>query len=90
MPDEPRLPTKLRLANALLDAGAPANMVERARDGFYDDIESPLDFPAHRLVADCESRGFMALAEAVKRGEYDCKAWEWKEHIANNRRHREE
>jgi hypothetical protein len=76
--------TTAKLARALeAIPGVPAEMIERARTGFYHDFLSPLDFPEIQLVTDLReladrpatprnSRPLLrALAEAVKNGEYD-------------------
>jgi hypothetical protein len=76
------LATTERLARALeaLNDLNVAEMVVKARDGYYDDYKSPLDFPIRRLVHDLEAAGHPEMAERVKDGEFDAteaEALEW-------------
>ena len=48
--------TKDRLADDLLAAGAPTDMVIRAQGGYYDDYESPLATPIVQLYKDALAR----------------------------------
>jgi hypothetical protein len=76
--------TTVKLARALKAVpGVPAEMIQRARDGYYHDFLSPLDTPEIQLVADLRelasrpatprnSRPLLrALAQAVIDGQYD-------------------
>lgn len=71
--------TKDRLAKDLRMFGAPAKMVEYAKNGFYDDYESPMAAPIMRLIEDCLENGLNEVAERAKNGEYDGTAEESKE-----------
>lgn len=72
MPDEP-LPTTELLARAMEFHGAPipAEMIKRARDGYYDDFKSSLGFPLTQLVKDLRAHGAEDLAQRVVKGEFD-------------------
>jgi hypothetical protein len=66
--------TKDKLAAAMIDAGIPAAMVERARDGYYHDFLSPLDFPELVLADDLNKIGTpkaLSLRQRVIDGEFD-------------------
>jgi len=72
--------TKDRLTQDLEKVGAPTKMIEWARNGFYDDFESPVATPIMRLVEDCEENGLENIALAALNGEYDAtkeEAEEW-------------
>lgn len=73
-------PTSERLARDLEAAGLPAEMVGKARDGYYDDFKSPLDMPEMQLYHDLKAHGREDLADKVVQGEWDAtpeesKAW---------------
>lgn len=63
--------TKEKLARALMEANASAQMVERARAGFYDDYESPSATPIANLVRDLQLVGLGDLAARAVNGEFD-------------------
>lgn len=65
--------SKEKLARALEEAGDPklAKMIERARDGFYSDYESPLALPELTLVRDLAAAGHPDLARRAQAGEFD-------------------
>ena len=63
--------TKERLTQDLEKANAPAKMIEWARNGFYDDYESPIAFPIQQLAADAKSVGLDDIAKKAMNGEYD-------------------
>ena len=63
--------TKEKLARALMEANAPAQMVERARAGFYDDYESESATPIRNLVSDLQANGLGDLARRAVCGEFD-------------------
>ena len=63
--------TSDKLADALTAANAPITMIVRARQGYYDDYESPLPFPLMQLVQDCNVAGLLEIAERVKDGDFD-------------------
>lgn len=64
-------PTTERLAQALEAAGAPTDMIDRARAGFYDDYKSPLALPITELVKDARANGLDAIAADAMDGRYD-------------------
>jgi hypothetical protein len=64
-------PTTERLALALEAAGAPAEMIQRARAGYYDDFKSPLAMPETQLLADARAAGLETIAQGVLAGEWD-------------------
>lgn len=63
--------TKERLATLLEANNAPAKMIEDARNGLYDDFESPLPSPTMHLVADLQEAGLHFLAEHAMNGDFD-------------------
>lgn len=63
--------TKEKLAEDLRKANAPDDMVQRALQGYYDDYESPLATPIHRLVNDAIEWGLMDIANKARNGDYD-------------------
>jgi hypothetical protein len=63
--------TTERLANALREAGAPADMVIRAEGGYYDDFRSPLATPCIQLVNDARRHGLADIAQRAINGEFD-------------------
>ena len=64
-------PTSEKLARALREAGAPRQMVRRARRGEYDDYRSPHAMPIHMLVEDARAAGLTDIAERAIAGEFD-------------------
>lgn len=75
-------PTSERLARDLEAAGLPADMVSRARDGYYDDFKSPLAMPETQLYNDLRAAGRDDLAQKVTTGEWDStpeESQEWAE-----------
>lgn len=70
-PEGETVPTKRKLATALMRAGAPSAMVEAALAGYYHDFESELAFPEMQLVADLRKLGLEELAQRVIDGEFD-------------------
>jgi hypothetical protein len=65
------IPTTERLAQDLEEAGAPAEMIERARAGYYDDYKSPLAMPEVQLLQDARAAGLTTIAEGVLEGRWD-------------------
>ena len=63
--------TTEKLAEALRQAGAPEAMINRARNGYYDDYESPLVAPITQLVQDARGQGIPEIAERAIAGEFD-------------------
>jgi hypothetical protein len=60
-----------KLTQALRDAGAPIEMIERAMSGYYGDFTSPLALPITQLVVDAEAAGLYEIAMQARRGVYD-------------------
>lgn len=69
MADE--LPTTERLARALEEAHAPAEMVANARAGVYDDYKSDYPMPILRLVEHARAAGLPNIANRAINGEFD-------------------
>jgi hypothetical protein len=65
------IPTTERLARDLQDAGAPAAMVQRAREGYYDDFKSPLAMPEAQLLTDARAAGLTTIVDGVIDGRWD-------------------
>ena len=67
------IPSKEKLAQALEAVGDTAldPMIRRAREGYYSDFESPLDFPCIILVRDLLAFGQNRLADQAQNGEFD-------------------
>jgi hypothetical protein len=65
------IPTTERLARALEAAGAPQEMIARARGGFYDEFKSDLATPIVQLVQDAREAGLKGIAERAIDGEFD-------------------
>jgi hypothetical protein len=60
-----------RLAAALVEAGAPRAMVDKARRGYYDDYRSELAMPISQLVTDARRKGLDDIARRAAEGEFD-------------------
>jgi hypothetical protein len=71
MPDSQDQSTSERLARDLGAAGAPAAMITRAREGYYDDYRSPVAFPQIQLISDLHAAGLVPLCVRAARGEWD-------------------
>jgi hypothetical protein len=75
------IPTTERLALALVKVGAPPLMIERAREGYYDDYKSPLAMPETQLLIDArEARLGREFYGRIVDGEFDAtkaEAEEW-------------
>lgn len=63
--------TTEKLAKALEAVNAPAIMIKRAREGYYDDFKSPLTFPEMQLHQDAHVAGLETIKAAVEAGEFD-------------------
>lgn len=68
--------TKERLAIDLEAVNAPRAMIDRARQGYYDDYDSPIAMPCVQLVKDATDAGLTHIAQAAKEGCYDATAEE--------------
>ena len=75
--DAQSIPTKERLARDIevlaKDRHDPelAPMIRRAREGYYDDYESPLATPIVQLVADFRAMGYPGMAAKAANGRWD-------------------
>jgi hypothetical protein len=65
------IPTTERLAQDLEAAGAPADMIDKARQGYYDDFKSPLAMPEMQLLTDARAAGLESIAQGVIEGKWD-------------------
>jgi hypothetical protein len=62
----------IRLSEALYEARCESHIVLAARDGYWSDFKSPLEFPKTELVKMLEEdKRPKALIERVKNGEFD-------------------
>lgn len=73
---EERQPTTEKLAKALEKAGAPAEMIQRAHEGYYDDYKSDLIGPIYHLVDDANQNNLPDIASRAIAGEFDAERWE--------------
>lgn len=64
-------PTSEALAVALEEAGAPAEMIAKARADYYHDFKSPLAMPEMQLLNDAREHGLTDIAEGVMEGRWD-------------------
>jgi hypothetical protein len=62
---------KARLAQALMEANAPAVMIDDATRGRYADFESDSATPIMDLVRDCRRLGLNEIATRAMDGEFD-------------------
>lgn len=69
--DVEAISTKEKLALALVASGAPSEMIEKAKQGYYDDYESELAAPIVQLVADLQAAGLEELRQKAIDGEFD-------------------
>ena len=76
MAEEPRVPTTEKLAEALIEVRAPGSMIQRAKEGYYDDFKSPLVFPIRELVMDAQKHNLTRIAERAEEGGFDAQDWE--------------
>lgn len=76
-----KIPTTEKLAKALEEANDPklAEIIEKARQGYYDDYKTTIAFPIIQLVYDLEKAGHPELAQRVRKGEWEAQDWEAKE-----------
>jgi hypothetical protein len=81
--EEPRVPTTVRLAQALREANAPASMIEMAEAGVYDDFKSEVPTPILGLIYDLKQAGLHDLAGRAQNGEFDSQRWEGDEWMAS-------
>ena len=67
-----------KLVAELEKADAPERMRVKARDGHYNDVDSPSPTPITDLVCDAEAAGLTDLANAARNGAFDAGRDEWK------------
>lgn len=63
--------SKQKLAQALEESKAPTDFIQRAREGYYSDYDSPLTTPCIQLVMDLTKHGFLDLAKMARNGDFD-------------------
>ena len=63
--------TKERLARALEEAGVNPQVVQAARDGYFDALESALHAPIAALAKEMQQMGRLDLAARAQNGEFD-------------------
>jgi hypothetical protein len=73
---EERIPTTEKLAHALQEAGAPPQMIQRARTGYYDDYKSKHATPITLLASDARFNKLPDIAKRAEAGEFDAQDWE--------------
>lgn len=65
------LPTREKLALALEAEDAPKWIIDKARQSYYDDYESPYPFPISALVSDLASVKMVKMISRAISGEFD-------------------
>ena len=69
--------TTLKLERALKEVNAPEIMLERAREGYYDDFKSSIEFPQNALYKDAKDHDLpQEFLTRIKNCEFDCQEWE--------------
>ncbi|GAC1661650.1 MAG: hypothetical protein PVS3B3_32340 [Ktedonobacteraceae bacterium] len=71
-----RQPTTEKLAQALIAAKAPQEMIDHARSGYYDDYKSDIGNNIMALVADAKKCNLTDIASRAMNGEFDAQDWE--------------
>lgn len=74
-------PTSEKLSRAMQEHNCPNWMIQRAKEGYYDDYKSPIATPCFQLVQDLSKIGAHTLAHRAKNGEFDAQKWEGDEWI---------
>lgn len=64
-------PSQKALAAALVEAGAPGEMVAKALNNYYHDFLSPLAAPELALLEDARRLGLESIAQGVLEGRWD-------------------
>lgn len=64
-------PTTVRLAEALKQSHASSGMVDRATEGYYDDIKSQHPTPSYQLLIDLREESLYPLLRRAELGEFD-------------------
>lgn len=78
-----RVSTRLKLATALRQAGAPPAMVSAAERGIYDPIHSPVMDPLAALIHDARMEKLENIVGRALSGEWREQAWEREEWLNN-------
>lgn len=60
-----------KLVEALVSAGAPAGLVEKARASVFHDFKSESATPIVNLVLECEAAGLTEIANQARNGAFD-------------------
>lgn len=79
--------TKDKLTEALQEANAPQAMIDRARQGYYDDFETTIADPIRQLIIDALAFGLEDIAKRAAEGDFDGTDEEgraWFESFVNN------
>jgi len=64
-------PAAQRLTVALVEANAPKEIVDLARDGMFGDFTSPYDMPITELITQCQNLGLHDISKRAMDGEFD-------------------
>lgn len=67
---QPVIPTSEKLARAMAEAGCSSEMIQKARDNYYDDYKSAIATPQTQLVRDLTQAGQNALARRAMNDEF--------------------
>lgn len=65
------MPTRERLAQAIEKEDGPKWIIDKARQGYYDNYVSPLRFPINSLVEDLISVSMFKMAHRAMDGDFD-------------------
>ncbi len=68
--------TKDKLVKALREAHAPLEMIDRAKNYYYDDYKSSVGNNIQVLVQDARKHGLADIAQRAMDGEFDGQQWE--------------
>jgi hypothetical protein len=74
---KPKIPTVDRLVRALREAQAPAEMINNAELGWYDEVRSKLGRPLAALLNDAHHYRLNTIEHRVLAHEFDAQPWEW-------------
>jgi len=83
-----RIPTTEKLAKVLEEANDPnlKDIIEKAKQGYYDDYKTTIGFPTIQLVHDLTLAKHLELAQRARDGEWNAQDWEAKEWYENEGR----
>ena len=71
MPRQTSKQARERLVKALEEAKAPRQMIQKAKEGYYEDFSSPVAFPITQLVEDAKATALHDIASRAMQGEFD-------------------